>query len=318
MKDKLWAIFSKLIPFIGLALFVYLIWSIGPFKIWGQLTKIKIEYFVLASILIIPRFTIAAYAWFFICKKQKIDVDFFYIFKIMMINFFYGMVTPGSIGYHLRIFYLKKKSKESFAKCFANSILDMVINMIIMALLALFGVIVLIYYLSAYFPIIFGYFLFITIVFIVFIKKKSGSKIGSFFLRFLIPSKYKEKFGKSIDSVYEDMPLIRDLWLPFVFNIFNWVIASIQVYIIALSFNLQIGFLEFLAVHMISMVFTIILPISVGGLGIREAPFVEMLGRLGLAVGTGTAMAISLGGFIIKSVIPSFIGLTILLFNRDK
>ncbi len=56
MKDKLWTIFSKLIPFIGLALFVYLIWSIGPFKIWDQLTKIKIEYFVLASILIIPSF----------------------------------------------------------------------------------------------------------------------------------------------------------------------------------------------------------------------------------------------------------------------
>jgi len=56
MKDKLWTTFSKLIPLIGLVLFVYLICSINPFKIWDQLTKIKIGYFVLFSLFILPSF----------------------------------------------------------------------------------------------------------------------------------------------------------------------------------------------------------------------------------------------------------------------
>lgn len=320
MKDKYRTMFGKLIPLIGIVLFIFLLWSIGPEEIYNAFKMIKLEYFIFASILIAPRFFLIAYKWYFICQKQKIGVNYFYVLKILFVNYIYAMTTPGSIGFHLRIFYIKKKSNESFEKCFANSIVDITLHVISMAFLASIGSILIINILggdlSIIPPIIFSYLVFMLIVFAVFIKKKTGNKIGRIFIRFIIPKKYRDKFEETLEKFYEDIPLIKDLWFPFILDNIAWLIASFQVYLIAISFNSNIGFDSILWIHMISMTFTMILPISVGGLGVREGVFVTILKRIGIAGSTG--MAISLGGFVVKTVIPSFIGVIISIFNRNK
>jgi len=52
---------------------------------------------------------------------------------------FYGIVTPGGIGYYIRIYYLKKRSQASWEKCIANTLVDITLNMVIGVFLALIG-----------------------------------------------------------------------------------------------------------------------------------------------------------------------------------
>jgi glycosyltransferase 2 family protein len=319
MKDRYWRIFRKLIPFLGITIFFYLIGSIGPKNIYNAIIEIKFAYFVLASLLIVPRFFLNGYKWYFICKKQKIGVDFFYVLKLFFINTVYATVTPAGLGYHMRIFHMQKKSKEPFGKCFANSIIDMWIALISLALLAVIGC----FFLSDFFvgelsiiPIaIIAYFLLLILILVVFIKKKTGSKIGRFFVRFIIPRRYKQNFGKTIDYIYKDIPRIQDLWLPFLIDIIAWLIISIQVYLFSLSFNTNIGYDTFLWVYVISSTAAMALPISIGGLGVREGVFITIFKRLGVA--ESTSMAISLGGFTVQMIIPAFIGI-ILSFSFLK
>jgi glycosyltransferase 2 family protein len=315
MKDRYWKIFRKLIPFIGIALFIYLISSIGATNIYNALKEIKITYFVLATLLTAPRFLLLGYKWYFICKKQKIGVDFFYVLKLIFVNFIYSVTTPGGLGYHMRIFHIQKKSKESFGKCFANSMIDIWAHTIPLGFLSVLGCFFLFNIFVGELSIIpiaiIAYFLFSLLIIIVLMKKKTGSNIGRFFIKLIIPKRYKQNFGKTIDDIYEDIPRIRDLGFPFLLEILAWLIVAFQVYLLSLSFNINIGFDTFLWVYMISATASMALPISIGGLGVREGVFITIFKILGVA--ESTSMAISLGGLVVRTVIPTFIGIILSL-----
>jgi len=85
--------------------------------------------------------------------------------------------------------------------------------------------------------------------------------------------------------------------------------AAIQVYIIAQAFLINITFYEFILISIISVVISNILPISIGGLGIREGAFVFLLSKFG--VQSEIAFVISISGFFVKILIPGLIGLII-------
>jgi uncharacterized membrane protein YbhN (UPF0104 family) len=92
------------------------------------------------------------------------------------------------------------------------------------------------------------------------------------------------------------------------------IIAATQVYIIALAFSIEIPFIYFIFLSLISVALSHVLPISIGGLGIREGIFIYLLSEFGVI--PEIAFVISLSGFIVKLLIPGLIGLIIPL--REK
>ena len=105
-------------------IFVYIIYDIGIGKIANAFVQIPIQYFAIASLLIIPRFLLYTYGWRYLCKKQKMEPGYFFLLRTYFIAIFYGNIVPGGIGAHLRIFYLKEKTKAKIEKCLVNSMID--------------------------------------------------------------------------------------------------------------------------------------------------------------------------------------------------
>ncbi|MCK4364534.1 MAG: flippase-like domain-containing protein [Thermoplasmatales archaeon] len=95
---------SKILPVIGIITFGLIIYYIGIEKIAYNFTIIPLEYYVLSFLLFIPGLLLSALAWQYICKKHKMDFSLFYLVKILLISTFYGILTPGGIGNHIRIF----------------------------------------------------------------------------------------------------------------------------------------------------------------------------------------------------------------------
>ena len=140
-------------------------------------------------------------------------------------------------------------------------------------------------------------------------KHERGSKLFRYLIKPFIPTKFKEVVGDSVDSLYEDMPRIRDmLFIPMILSILIWILSNTQVYILALAFPINISYLIFILIINISVV-AATLPISVGGLGIREGVLVIILSFYG--VDPPTAFVISIGGFLVKTFFPGLIGLVI-------
>jgi len=298
---------GKLFPIIGIILFIYIIISLGTDNILDAFIKIPIQYYLLALVPIIPRLIVSIYSWQYICKKQKMNFKFFYLMKIYLISLFYGNVTPLGIGWHIRIFYLRKKKKVSIEKCLTNSLINISTGLIASLFLALVGSIVFFKYIPGVLPIILLVFLFSLTAFFVFMKKSGGEKFISIFIRPLIPKKYRDRVDKSIESLYEDIPRFRDMIFPFFLEMIVAVLLGTQVYIIALAFSITIPFHMFILISILALIATAILPISIGGLGVREGAFMYMLYVI-YGVEYNIAFVISLSGYFVKMLIPSILG----------
>lgn len=300
---------GKLFPIIGIIIFIYIITDIGIEKIGSAFSSIPLEYFLLALLLFIPRWLLSSYKWYFISKKQKMDFKLFFLSKIFLITLFLGSITPGAIGLHLRIYYLKTKSKASLEKCLTNSLIESGLSLITGLLIAFIGSIILIELYPELPIIILPFFIFYLSVFIVLLEKRGGNKLFNILIRPFIPERYKTSIDKSVESLYQDIPKIKDMLIPFLIEIIVWIFAAIQVYIIAQAFLINITFYEFILISIISVVISNILPISIGGLGIREGAFVFLLSKFG--VQSEVAFVISISGFLVKILIPGLIGLII-------
>jgi len=310
MQEKLsWKKLERLIPIIGLVLFIYIVWSIGFNKIISAFLSIPPLFFVLALTISIPRTILYGYKWWFICKKQKMDFSILYLTKIFLMTLFYGIVTPLAIGLHIRIHYLRKKGEYTLEKCLANSLIDNTTGFIVGIFLALIGSLILIDRAPSIFPPFLLFFVFYITAFIVLMKKKRGSRLFNILVRPFIPVKYKERMDKSVEMIYEDIPRIRDLFWPFVIEGMIWIVGAVQVYVIALGFSVNVPLHMFIFIAVLSVIATGMLPISIGGLGVREGMFVFLMSTFG--VEPEVAFVISLGGFFVKTLIPGIFGLII-------
>lgn len=307
---------TKIIPIIGLILFGYIIYNIGIEKILYSFSSIPWYYYIIALVVFLPKLILSTMAWKYICDKQKISTAFRNLLQLFLIGLFFGSVTPGGIGLHLRIYYLKKQTNATFEKCLANSIIDGTLNLLAGVFIALIGSLFLFSRFPSFFPIILLFFIIYFTAFLFFMEKRRGSTFFNFIIRPLIPKRYKTNLDDSLDLVYEDLPRISETLIPFLLEIVIWVIAATQVFILALNFNLSISYGEFILISIISVVVANMIPISIGGLGVREGVFVVLLGTYGVAY--EVAFVLSLAGFLVKTLIPGLIGLLISLATGHR
>ena len=120
---------AKLVlPFIGLLILAYIIYSLDVHKIITAFLSIEPIFIIYALLLTIPLLLIRNETWQIILKEQKITVGFFRSLKIYLIGVFYGSITPGYYGQLMRIPYLKEKTGEPFGKLFINTIIETFIH----------------------------------------------------------------------------------------------------------------------------------------------------------------------------------------------
>ncbi|MBU0498087.1 MAG: flippase-like domain-containing protein [Candidatus Thermoplasmatota archaeon] len=301
---------TTLFPILGLALFFYILFSIGPEKIIATFLTIKLSLFIIALLFFIPRMFLYAYKWYYLCKLQLMTIGFKDDIIIFLISLFYGSVTPGGIGYYIRIYYIKAKCYANLEKCITNSLIDSASGFIAGLLLSLVGSLIII----QTYPGLFPTFLFATIiylsVFLFFMKKERGNKLVQNLIKPFTPKRFKERIDQSLDFLYEDMPPIRTIPWVILLECILWILGAIPVWIIAQSFTIAIPILYFIFMSIIAEMAGA-LPISIGGLGVREGMLVFLFSSYGVTA--EIAFVIALSGFLVKKLFPGLFGLPLSL-----
>jgi len=306
---------TKFFPLIGILLFVYLIIDIGPTEIWQALLKIPPLYYALALPLFIPRAVLFAYKWKLICKYQNINASFWYLLKIYFVCMFYGTVTPGSVGWHMRIYYLHKKSGAPVEKCVANSLVDSTVSFIGVLSLGLIGAIVFFNQVTSWFIPIFLFFVVYVGMFVLLVRRERGKKIVDFLIKPILPQKWQERLDETLGIMYQDMPRLRQLLFPISIEFLLCFVHALQTYIILLAFTNTVPYLPFVLINSITFVIAA-LPISIGGIGVREGAFVSLLGAIWL-VPQATCFAVSFISFLIVILVPAIAGLFYSFWMKD-
>jgi uncharacterized protein (TIRG00374 family) len=294
------------LPFIGLIILAYIIYSLDVHKIITAFLSIDPKYIVYALLLTLPLLFLRNAAWQLILREQKIQVGFFRSLKIYLIGVFYGSITPGYYGQLMRVPYLKEKTGEPFGKLFINTVIETFVHTFSLYGMMIIGALLVVGTLPELLPITIAWILCLAFITAYFIKRERGEKLFRILINYIIPKKVKPHFNAFVDTFYIDFPRFKVMILPFVLGIFTWIIVFSQEYMILLGLGLQIPFFAFLLLFPIANTAGFI-PITFAGLGTREFTAIFIFTTLFQVAGE-QILVLSLVGFIVTDLFLGFLG----------
>jgi glycosyltransferase 2 family protein len=306
---------KKLLPIIGIILFVYILWRFNIEKILSVFSAINLLYAALCLLGIPIIFFLFNIQWQMILKRQCIYVSFIYSLKNLFIGYFYGFITPGGFGAYFSAVYLKNESKASLPKCISNIITFNTIDYITIFILGSIGGLFLLGQYPYLFILILILLFTVAFLFIFFLRQKTSKHLFKKLLKTQIFQFIQHYLKDPIESFYEDLPSFKSLLLPVLVSFFSWVVFYTELYLIAQLFNIHIPYITF--IFMLAIVSSIaIIPVSIYGLGTRDATLVMMFSLYNIP--PENSISFSLFWFTVFLITPSIIGAFITIFENKK
>jgi uncharacterized protein (TIRG00374 family) len=225
---------------------------------------------------------ILTYRWKIILDYQNIKIPFKKLFSINYIATSVGQVLPGGVGGDVVRGYELNKEINQLVNTTSSIVLDRIIGIFSMIILALFATIIAEY---IGLKLNFSIYLIILVSVIIFawlltpkIKKEIEKRVTFKSLRF---KRMFKKILLILESI-SDKEKIK-LLIPKIFFLSIWaqIFRSIMFYFIFLSLGASTDFVYFLVFIPLMLAITII-PISIGGLGVREGTLVYFFGLVGV------------------------------------
>lgn len=311
MSPTLFQKTKRYLPFIGLFIFLYVVYTLDVEKITEALLSVELEYIFLSLLLTIPILFLRNYSWQLIQQEQSISLGFFSSLKIMLIGYFYGSITPGYLGQMIKILYMKEKTEEPYGKLFINVFVDTFLRSFSLYVMMIVGAVMLVSLFPEllYFTVLWVGVLLIIVLY--FLKQQRGEKILRLLISYVVPKRWKSQFYQFVDTFYTDFPRIRALILPTSLGIVVWILTFTQEYFIVLSLGMDIPYVAFLFLFPIATSAGY-LPITFAGLGTRELTAIVLFSTL-FGVAEEKVFVLSLLGFVITFILLSFVGFLVSL-----
>ena len=295
IKDALKYILSILIIY-------YIIEQYG-INISNILSIVDIRYIILIILISIIQHFLSAYRWMYISKITNLNISFKNSIQFYYISTFMNNILPGGIiGDMFRIYHTTENKIEilKMGKSVQAVIFERLSGQIM--LLAFFIVSLTLYFLvnhkyEAFFYLFFPSLL-IFFIFKLFLNKKIKKMLSG------------KRISNNFYTVFSGEVFWRHLILSF------FVVCSyVLIYVIsAISLGLDIDYIAFMVFSPI-ILFSMTLPISIGGWGIRELTALLLSFLLGLSASASISVSIIYG---ILNLICSLPGLYFFLKIRLK
>ncbi len=297
---------SKYIRLIGLLILAYIITRIN-FKV--LLVQFKnINLYLLFTAISMNLFLIFAKAirWKAFLTQQSLSISTKSAFSIYLSSLYIGFITPGRLGEISKALYLKQKQITSFYKGLSGAIMDRLLDLYFLILLGSVGV----YYLSKGKGINLEFvFLFVIVLSLpmIILHPKVLNLLTHFLFRKISPKKFKDKIRESVNEFIEGINKIINpvLLYGILLTVFSYSLFFFQCFLIAKSIGLQISYVDLALIMSIVNIITLI-PISISGLGTREASMIFLFKLIGLS--TEAAISFSLLIFFVFFICGGLMG----------
>ncbi len=306
---------KKILPVIGLIILAVILYNLNFSEIIELFSTLNPFYAFLSFFAIVPLLLLVNIEWQILLKKQNINVSFHYSIKNFFIGYFYGFITPGAFGAYIRSLYLHDESNAPLPKCFSNIIIFNTVEFLAMLFTGAIGAIAL----SSQFPYLFYLILIlfglVIILFIFFFKTNKSQALFTRLIQSQIFSAIQDKIQGNLNSFYEDIPKFKDIIPPFLLSLLGWLLKFSILYAIAGMFSITIPYIDFILIIAVVDVIAA-LPISIYGIGTREAALIPLLALYGIS--SEQIVSFSLFWYVIIWLIPSLLGAVITLIETKK
>jgi len=254
--------------------------------------------------------------WNLLIWARGIKVSFTNLFFINFIGAFWGLFLPSSLGTDVvRGYYLVKSNSEksvSISSVFVDRILG-IFSLMLLGIIAVFLAGDLVSKINIKFYVLFT-FIAVVIVFYFFQKEKTAYLINKLISKLKL-KKISEVITNLHLSVLEYKKYPKTLILSFIISVAVQITRVLTYYFIALSFNIHIPIFYFLLFIPIIML-VIMIPISIGGLGVREGTFIAFFALVGITMNDSVVVAFT--NSFINTLISALGGLIFLFYNSSQ
>ena len=307
---------KKYLSIIGIALFIYIIIKIDFITIFETIRNADVFYLFIAFFFLGIMLVVQTLKWWIVALMQGIAISFRDAFEINIISNFYGFVTPSKAGGIVRAEYLRAYTPDkNIGKGLFNFTIDKILDFSSIAFMTILFSFVFKDKLDLPLSLFISIFFVFILITLFFIDKERSRFFLRFFYKRIIHDKYKDTAKITFNSFYENIPKKRYFALFFVFSLVSWMIIYAIIYFIGLSLGIALSFEYYLAILPIGTIVGM-LPISIAGLGTREAALISLFGLFD--VEAAKVFSMSLINIFLVGIFPSIIGIYLIIKRKNR
>jgi len=299
-----------LFSLLGIPLFVYLISIVGVDTIVPVLYNIDLGLLALALAITPITLLLKGFKWQYIMKLHGFNYPLLSATRVWTVGMFLGIITPARVGDFMKVFYLKKVEKST-GKCLSSIVIDRFLDLITSLLFAGLGLLWVSWFFETADYLVFLGLLVLSFFAIVFIstKKDLARFVFGPIYRLFVPDKYKktmkEGFNEFYKSINDLLRMKRELLFSLVFSVAIWLLSIFQLQLLAFAMGIKLAYF-YVLIFMSIAVLVELLPISIMGLGTREATLIFLFSLVGL--GESQAIAFSIAHLVYAYLLVATIG----------
>jgi glycosyltransferase 2 family protein len=271
------------IRLVGLVIFVLILFSINISATVRILLGTNLLLLALALLSIFPQIYLKAWRWHILMKMQNIEYPLKDAVTVYFSGLFIGTITPGRVGDFIKVQYLREEG-YSFGKSFLSVFLDRCYDL---AALILVGYVSILYFIQRFSTQLVIVSTILVLVplsacFLYITGIVNKNRIISL-VALVSPKRYRDGISKSLGDFFEDFSFFRAVPLisAFLITVATWVLYFMMSYWFALALSIPIDFL-YLAGCVSIAAFIVLLPVSISGIGTRDAAFILLFGYAGI------------------------------------
>lgn len=291
---------------IGALIFIVILTKIDFSKITEAFLTTNLFYCLGGLALTLPVVGLNAIRWQKILSILNIRYSLKDCFAVYSIGLYMGLLTPGKLGDFIKVLYLAKE-KFSVQRSLISVVGDRVFDFIALLVFGITGMAVFFkdslhssFYLTVSILIV-GIVLYITYC------RKRGTTLLARMANSLVPKKYKDSM--KINNLLTDLKLLfkgKNAICLSVLTLVKWSIFFLLSYILVLSLGIDISFLNAtMSIAVASM--AVVLPISIAGIGTRDAALILLFSKLGLSLEKAVAFSLLHLSISVLMVIIGFV-----------
>lgn len=303
---------SKLLPIIGIALFLYIISRVNVGKVIENFSRIDVFWFFVALGILVFQHIVKAVRWKILIDTYGIKYPLMDSLKGWLIGYSFSLITPGKIGDFARAYCLKDKMETG--KAITTVMADRVIDIFVLFIMATIGISIFVNtYVKNDFLLYGTYMLFALFVSAIFIfsKKRIATAMLRPFHSKLTPKKYKSRAEKLYNDFYSGLDVLfkkkKAIFLTSIITLAFWFIAILGIYTIAISMGIASASYTFLLIIMPIIMIILALPISFSGVGTRDATLIFFFSYISLSAEMAISFSLMILIFDYILAVPGFI-----------
>jgi len=270
--------FKKYSYLIGIFLFIIIITKTDLDSILINTKNVKIFYFLLALLFSFPLLITKSYCWNYLKKKQNIYYSQKDSFLMYCVGLYIGSLTPGRVGEVSRIIYLKRDG-HSLGKSLVSLILDRASDFVFLLIFFFFGILFFLDPFDKQILIPLTVIVFLISLFLISLKLNLIKSLLKKLFYLFTPSKYQKSWKVNFQDFVKNIKIysFKDYLIILLITAFSWFFYYIQMYIVAQSANITNVPLLNLSIILTVVGFITLIPISISGIGTRDAALIFFL-----------------------------------------